>query len=472
MRLLALELSDAGILAAGSDSERLLELDGPDKESPGYAFAENNQLIVGKAAEKKAHLFPRLVISHFWDQLNTEALDHPGPYTQKNHAEIAYAHLARIWENVKTHGDEMIMAVPGFYHRDQLSLLLGIANELSMPLRGFIPIALAASDRPCPESALFHLDIHLHRTEIIFLKQGKYLTCQDSASIAEKGLAYLHREWVETIAAEFVRTTRFDPLHQAVCEQELFERLPAVLKQLQKHAAVDFEITGGSTTYRVTLPRELFIQKSAPVISDVHRLINKTLNKHEMRNYPVAIQLTHRVARLPGFQEILAERNRAQFIELAPGATAFGMLKLWNQFAPQESDRGISFFTSRPWQGIANSDVAESPNIGQKTGRPTHLLYRNLAFPLTEKPLLIGLEVAKNEPSIQIKGQTAGVSRRHCSVELRGKAVLLKDFSTYGTFVDDVRVKESIALQLGQIIRVGTPGEKLQLIACLSIDET
>ena len=60
-----------------------------------------------------------------------------------------------------------------------------------------------------------------------------------------------------------------------------------------------------------------------------------------------------------------------------------------------------------------------------------------------------------------------------CDVgSLTGKAVLLKDFSTYGTFVDDVRVKESIALQLGQIIRVGTPGEKLQLIACLSIDET
>ena len=53
MRLLGLELSDAGILAAGSDSARLLELDGPEKESPGYALAEKNQFTVGKAAEKR-----------------------------------------------------------------------------------------------------------------------------------------------------------------------------------------------------------------------------------------------------------------------------------------------------------------------------------------------------------------------------------------------------------------------------------
>jgi hypothetical protein len=472
MKRLALELSDAGILAVGSDAARLLELDGPEKESPGYALAEKNQFTVGKAAEKKAHLFPRLVISHFWDQLNTEALDHPGPYTQQNHAELAYAHLERIWQNIKLHGDEMIMAVPGFYNRDQLSLLLGIAHELSLPIRGYIPIALAASDRPRQQGALFHLDIHLHRAEIIFLKQGEYLTCEDSASLAEKGLAYLHREWVETIAAEFVRSTRFDPLHQAVSEQELFDRLPAVLEQLQKHASVDFEMAGGSTAYRITLSRELFVKKSEQVIADIQRFIKKTLDKHEIRNYPVIVQLTHRVAHLPGFKEILAEHYHAQLIPLPPGAAAFGTLKLWKQLVPQKSDGGISFFTSREWQPMANANMEKSQNLGQQTGRPTHLLYRNLAYPLSEKPLLIGLEVGSDKTGIQIKGQIAGVSRKHCSVAIRGNEVVLKDFSKYGTFVDEARVKGSIALQLGQFIRVGTPGEKLQLIACLNSDET
>ena len=184
------------------------------------------------------------------------------------------------------------------------------------------------------------------------------------------------------------------------------------------------------------------------------------------------VQLTHRVAHLPGFKEILAERYHAQLIPLPPGAAAFGTLKLWKQLVPQESDGGISFFTSRAWQSMANANMEKSPNLGQQTGRPTHLLYRNLAYPLSEKPLLIGLEVGSDKTGIQIKGQIAGVSRKHCSVAIRGNEVVLKDFSNYGTFVDEARVKGSTTLQLGQFIRVGTPGEKLQLIACLNSDET
>ncbi len=40
MRLLGLELSDAGIMLAGSDPVQLLEIEGTERESPGYAFSQ------------------------------------------------------------------------------------------------------------------------------------------------------------------------------------------------------------------------------------------------------------------------------------------------------------------------------------------------------------------------------------------------------------------------------------------------
>jgi hypothetical protein len=275
-----MELSDAGILVAGSQPLRLIETDGNDTESSGFALAEKNQLLVGKAAENKAHIFPRMVVSHFWDQLNTDPLDHPGPYTQQNHAEIAYIHLSRIWQKIQQHGEQMIVAVPGYYNRDQLGLLLGIAKELSVPIRGFVPQALAASATPCPDRVLFHLDIHLHRIEITFLNQAQHLTIADSKSIPEKGLAYLYRAWVESIAAEFVRTTRFDPLHQAKFEQELYDRLPDILNQLQKSASLEIEITGNSNTYIATCTRELLVKKTEPLLMEICRFIESTLAKH------------------------------------------------------------------------------------------------------------------------------------------------------------------------------------------------
>lgn len=104
--------------------------------------------------------------------------------------------------------------------------------------------------------------------------------------------------------------------------------------------------------------------------------------------------------------------------------------------------------------------------------RPTHLLYRNVAYPISGRPLEIGTDLQGRDSGVPIQGNVAGVSRRHCSVQLKGPDVILSDYSTHGTFVDESRVNGTVALKLGSIIRIGTPGETLQLIACLENDET
>ena len=115
---------------------------------PGFAIPDKNGLLVGNsAAVSQAHLFPIQVINRFWDRLNTEPLKQKNRLVQ-NHAEIACAHLSQIWENVKIHGDEMIVAVPDYYGREQLGLILGMAQELSIPVKGFVPLPIAASFTP------------------------------------------------------------------------------------------------------------------------------------------------------------------------------------------------------------------------------------------------------------------------------------------------------------------------------------
>ena len=100
MTLLAIELSDAGILAAGGNPSRLLEVDAQKQESPGVSIPEKKRLVVGNFAASRAHLFPLQVMNRFWDQLNTEPLKQKYRHAQ-NHAEIACAHLSHIWENIK-----------------------------------------------------------------------------------------------------------------------------------------------------------------------------------------------------------------------------------------------------------------------------------------------------------------------------------------------------------------------------------
>jgi len=473
MSLLGLELSDAGILVAGAEPAGLLKVDGNSIESPGFALAEKQGLIVGVAAEKKAHLYPRQTLNKFWDQLNIEPLEQPNPFAQ-NHAEVAFAHFARIWQTVKHQGSEMVIGVPGFYTREHLGFILGIAQELGMPVKGFVPLAVAAVPQRLPEGLLLHLDLHLHRFEVTRLGRADQLNRKDSISSEGNGLSKLYRRWVDAIAEEFVRSTRFDPLHQAATEQELYDRLPGILRQLYRDSDVYFEMTGGSKVYHVTLRRDLFFKTGAPVFEEMRRHVRRFYEHHGKAAAGLVLMLTDRIARLPGLKEMMAEIKNCSIIELEPGAGALGILKFTGPLFEQRSGSSAPFLASRPLPNHGSISPEEPRKDAEGQQKPTHILYRHLAYPITEKPLIIGLERVAGESGIQIQGKIAGVSRKHCIIKLQGNQVVLNDHSTYGTFVDENPVKGQTNLLLGQKVRVGTPGETLNLIACLDseTDET
>lgn len=471
MTLLGLELSDAGIFVAGGKPLRLLAIDGQNPESPGFAIPEKKGLLVGNLAANRAHLFPLKVINRFWDRLNTEPLKQKNRYVQ-NHAEIACAHLSHIWENVKIHGDEMIVAVPDYYGREQLGLILGMAQELSIPVKGFVSLPIAASFTPCPDAMLLHLDIHLHRFEVVYLHQGEHLTREASVAVQEINLEKLYRGWVESIADEFVRSTRFDPLHQAATEQALYDRLSDALDIFKRQPSFLFEISNGTDSYRVTLPSDLLKQKSAAVYDNICRFILKMRDEHGKKGFTTVLQLTHRIACLPGLKDRLSEIDHCEIMELEPGAGALGVLGFWHQLADAHAGHGASFFTSRPWQKAESEIPPTIPNKTSGQDPATHLLYGDTAYPLSENPLSIGCDHYPMGKGIHVKGQSSGVSKKHCTVQREAGQVVLTDYSDQGTFVDDRRVDGSTPLDLGQIVRLGPSGETIRLIVCLETDET
>jgi hypothetical protein len=452
-------------MAAGGQPASLLELDGNATESPGFALPRKDRLLVGREAERQARLFPRQTLTRFWDQLNTEPLEQSGSQVPQNHAAVAYRHLAQIWENIRKAGDEIVVAVPSFFAREQLGLLLGIAQEVSMPVRGFVPMSLAVASMAYPGKMLLYLDIHLHRLEINYLSQGAHLAIEAAETSVAKGLTHLYQLWVDLIAREFVQSTRFDPYHRAASEQELYDRLPAVLAALREHPSIAFEITGGSRTYSVSLTRNRFVQSAATVYAEIRDIIARLRTKYGTHAPAVVLQVTQRLSRLPGCLEFLAEIKDAEIAALAPGAGAYGVLENWAQISDQHHPNGTVFFTRRPW----HRDQVQ-PAASAAAAPPTHLLYRSIAYPISANPLYIGSDIGATETGVRIQGQTAGVSGRHCAFQRHGQEVVLKDFSTSGTFVDGARVNGSTVVKLGQKIRVGTPGEILQLIACLDSD--
>ena len=125
---------------------------------------------------------------------------------------------------------------------------------------------------------------------------------------------------------------------------------------------------------------------------------------------------------------------------------------------------GISLIRQLPWDQAAvevRSEQAEQAH----SARPTHLLFDHMAYRIDDLPLVLGTKIAEGERTIPLPAEMPGVSRRHCSVRSQNGQCVLEDHSRYGTFLNGHRIDGSAVLQAGDLLRLGSPGHELQLIA-------
>jgi hypothetical protein len=468
MRVLGLEISDAGIMAAEARSGKLLKVDGESLESPGVSLSEKKKLLVGQAADHRICRSPRFTSNVFWDLLDAEPLSQPG-YEGLTRADLVYGHLKEIWRAVRPHGDEVIMAVPSFFTQEQLGYILGMTSELSIPVRGFVTLAVASALEPADLDLIVHVDLSLHRAVISLLEPGERLIQTETVSLQSRGVSELVSEWKKSIAKEFVQKTRFDPLYEASSEQELHDRLPAVITQLQDKESVPFEMKSGLHKHAVTLTRDLFTEKSSPLFADVAAAVESKRTKAGLRDAKTALWVTHRVTRIPGWKESLAALPHTRLFALEPGAGAKGAAKLSNLFEAQSGRSGVALLDSRPWHGVSRR-VEESPEFPQdREWLPTHLLHGAVAYPISDSPLVISS--TKGRTRVHILKEGEDLASRHCTIRKEGKQVVITNQDPSGTLLDGVKITGSAQLSLGQRIQIGESQETLQLIACLNKDE-
>jgi hypothetical protein len=355
----------------------------------------------------------------------------------------------------------MAIAVPAGYQRTQLGLLLGMSQELGIPVQGFVSLPVAAA-APGPESLHLHIDVHLHRFEVSILKPEGRLEFQEALTVNEKGLEGLYKLWAQAVAAEFVRLTRFDPFHSAETEQELYRRLPEALAALQREPATTIAIPAGHSTYSVSLMRAMLLETARPAYEELLAAVHDARRRGGAAETAVSVQVSRRVARLPGVLDRLRQMPNARIVELPAGAAALALPGLWRELTAGRQMAGTSFFNSRPWTAAELSSAT-----GPATTTPTHLLYRNLAYPLTGNPLTVGTNPPAEGRSIHIAANAGAIDPAHCAVQLQGEKAVLADLSSSGTFLNDRRVEGSAALNVGDAIRLGNTAETLVAIACL-----
>lgn len=447
MNVLAIEISDSGLLVG----------DGGEWHDvgAGYAIVEGETTLIGEDARKVARLRPREIRNRFWRDLGNAETPGDGPSA----ADLACAQLTRIWREHGGGAGEVIFVVPGYFARQGLGLLLGIAGEAGIPARGLVDSSVAATTDPEGARGLLHLDLHLHVAVLANVATAGSYRRGDVKLSEGLGIASFEQAWIATIAGAFVRQTRFDPLHHAATEQILFDRLWEWLGLLGDNQELTLAIDHADKQLSATVTRRQILSAVEPQYERLVRLVESA----RAAAAADALQLTHRVSALPGLAERLSSDTGMDLRSLAPAAALEGAVTRSSSILSPEGS--IRFVTTLPLEGATPSaDVAPPTAAADGRNWPTHVLQGSVAHSISEAPLEIGMSPSTGGRSILIRDNVEGVSRHHCSVYRRGDAVVVEDRSRYGTFVNDRRVDGSVEVRAGDVLRVGSPGSTLLLI--------
>ena len=179
------------------------------------------------------------------------------------------------------------------------------------------------------EDLIVHVDIHLHRTVVTGVELGTTVRRSVHRSLEGQGLIQLYDAWVRCIAAIFVQTTRFDPLHRAQTEQAIYDRLPRWLAAFAMQDSMTVEMTAqNGATHTARLSREQMIGCATGFYVGLAQTIEGLCGGR-----PFSLQLSDGAARLPGLAASITSAVGQSALSLPAGAGAIGALQhgtLWS----------------------------------------------------------------------------------------------------------------------------------------------
>jgi hypothetical protein len=199
----------------------------------------------------------------------------------------------------------------------------------------------------------------------------------------------------------------------------------------------------------------------------MYRAVVQLVAQHREPGKRLVVQVSDRVAALPGFVGALSRLDDSQIERFEPGHAARSVLRAASIVGAQGD---VKLLKRVPWREAPVGDGPAAPHRAPEpapvlvhTKPPTHVVYGGLAYRVGGEGLAIGREADAQRRTIVLDG-LSGVSRLHCEVALRDGELKLRDLSSYGTFVNEKRVAGETTLKRADVIRVGSPGAELHVV--------
>ena len=370
---------------------------------PVGASTANGKLEFGHIALQHSRSHPQQFNNKYFYSLSADPLA-GDMKPAKNHADLIYHHLAQLSLPA---GEPITLCVGGHLTNQQLGLLLGICGEAKLTVLGFIDTGLGQSLSVPLKSDYHVLDIELHRMTLGHISvTGTLRQQQQTVTMDGMGVANIIEGWMNVIADEFVRKTRFDPLHAGRSEQQLFDQIISwfTLPELSDQRVTT---VNGESNRDIEIGKNLLVEK-----------LRQRLQSFDFTHVDNLV-ITTRVVGVPGLQNLL-EQQVPTVVALTEGPIA----KNYALLAEGLNAQNIRRIT----EAVVSEHLSPTPPVVTKPAA-THLLLDHVAYNFKHDAFLAHIDSASarttsDDVSVNSK---FGIAQQICSgdnIDIAGKSYI------------------------------------------------
>jgi len=239
-----------------NDNNLIVQSAGTSSFSRGYAWLKGNDVVfdLGEGDSPVSHcrLAPQEINNRYWQQCEQSAIPANGA-GMRHAADLVWQHLGQLKQRKNL--SELVLVVPSHYRESNLQLLLGIAKACELEVKGLVNKAIVAlQSKVHNDGEYWHFDVQLHQTVCsrIVVSNGA-LKLGDVELLSDVGIHLMQEALLKGLQNNFIQNDRFDPLHDAATEQQLFDQLASVAGQLAQSGKASIGLQHQGRLHNTTL---------------------------------------------------------------------------------------------------------------------------------------------------------------------------------------------------------------------------
>lgn len=244
------------------------------QRSQGYALFEGDSVLFDIDGDtppvSQCRKTPLQINSRYWQQCAQSAISENAA-GMRHAADLIWKHLGAFKEKYSL--SELALIVPANYRDSHLQLLLGVAKANDLAITSLISKpAWSARQSRINAPTMTHIDVQMHQTVVSTITVSDSQVALDNVKVvADMSLVNVQEALLQSLQSCFIREDRFDPLHDAGTEQQLFDQLPVLVERAINNQKNNVGVEHNGKLYHAVIEPKQLQSALAPLLDLVEQ---------------------------------------------------------------------------------------------------------------------------------------------------------------------------------------------------------